>query len=338
MAGHEEVAPAALGRTAKRARVRAGFFLAGALAVLLALGGCISLPQTEALSAGPPRDLPRKVELEQVPFFAQDDFMCGPASLAMVLNAAGKPASVESLTSQVYLPGRQGSLQAEMLGATRRAGLVAYPLTPQLEALIRELAAGRPAVVLLNLSFRLVPIWHYAVVVGYDLEREKFIVRSGRKARDEWSYAFLEFLWKDSGYWAMLALAPGTLPATAREAEFAGAVAALERAGGGREARESYRALLERWPENLVGLFGLGNVEYAFGDLAAAENAFRRATLAHPQSAAAFNNLAHVLAQMGRLADAETAARRAVELGGPTLAEASKTLEAILARRPATSR
>lgn len=314
------------------ARVRAGFF--SALAALV-LCGCISLPQTEALRERPPGGLPAKVELAHVPFFAQDDFLCGPASLAMVLNAAGRPAGVESLTPQVYLPGRQGSLQAEMMGATRRAGLVAYPLPPQLEALMRELAAGRPAVLLFNLSFRLAPVWHYAVVVGYDQESEKFIVRSGRKPRDEWSYPFLEFLWKDSGYWAMLAVPPGELPATASEAEFAAAVAALEQAGGRREARESYRALLGRWPANLVGLFGLGNVEYALGDLAASESAFRRATLAHPQSAPAFNNLAHVLAQQGRLAEAETAARRAVEIGGPTLAEANKTLEAILARQPA---
>jgi tetratricopeptide (TPR) repeat protein len=343
----EEIASAARGRATGKARARAGFvfwkaadagfLLAVAAAALFSLAGCISLPQTEALRAAPPAELPARVELAQVPFFEQGDFLCGPATLAMVFNAAGKQASVESLTPQVYLPGRQGSLQAEMLGATRRAGLVAYPLAPQLEALMRETAAGRPAVVLLNLSFRFAPIWHYAVVIGYDRGQEKFIMRSGRKPRDEWSYAFLEFLWKDSGYWAMLALPPGELPASAREAEFAAAVAALEQAGGRREARASYRALLERWPQNLVGLFGLGNVEYALGDLAAAESAFRRATLAHPQSAPAFNNLAHVLAQLGRLGEAETAARRAVELGGPTLAEANKTLEAILARR-ATSR
>lgn len=319
-------------RAAFRARARAGFFLCAALATL---SGCISLPQTEALSGRAPAGLPPKVELEQVPFFAQQDFMCGPASLAMVFSAAGRPVSVESIEPQVYLPGRKGSLQAEMMGATRRAGLVAYTLEPRMEALMREIAGGRPAIVLLNLSFRIAPIWHYAVVVGYDIEAERFIVRSGRKRRDEWGYPFLEFLWKDSGYWAMLALPPGALPATAHEAEFAAAVAALEQAGGKREARESYRALLERWPENLVGLVGLGNTEYSLGNLAGAEDAFRRATRAHPDSAPAFNNLAHVLAERGRLADAETAARRAVELGGPMRAEAAKTLESILARKAA---
>jgi len=330
---HQELAAAGFCPAANGARGSAGFFLA-ALATFF-LSGCISLPQSDALRATPPPGLPPHVELTQVPFHPQDDFLCGPAALAMVFNAAGIPATVESATSMVYLPGRQGSLQAEMLGATRRSGLVAYTPAPQLDAVLREVAAGTPVVVLLNLSFRLVPVWHYAVIVGYDLETHKVIARSAKRARDEWSYEFLEFFWQDSGYWSMLALPPGRLPATAAEQEFAAAVAALEQAGRPAEARASYRALLQRWPDNLVGLIGLGNVEYALKDLPASERAFRRASKAHPQSAIAFNNLAHVLATLGRLTEAEAAARTAVELRGPTLPEARKTLDAILALRAA---
>ena len=251
----------------------------------------------------------------------------------MVFNAAGVQANVESVIPLVYLPGRRGSLQAEMLGATRRSGLVAYTLAPRLEDLLREVAAGTPVVVLLNLAFRFLPVWHYAVVVGYDLDKRHVIVRSGSKARDEWSFGFLEYLWQESDYWSMLALAPGRMPATAREAEFAAAVAALEQSGRPREARESYRALLARWPDNLVGLIGLGNAEYVLKDMPAAERAFRRASEAHAQSAIAFNNLAHVLELLGRLEEAEAAARNAVALAGASLPEARNTLDSILARR-----
>jgi len=322
-------------RTARQARVRAGFFLAAALASILGLGGCISLPQTEALRAKPPAGLPLRVELTEVPFHSQDlEFLCGPAALATVISAAGVPATIESIAPLVYLPGREGSLQAEMLGATRRSGLVAYTLAPQLEAVLQEVAAGTPVVVLVNLTLSpiwLFPVWHYAVVVGYDLERERIVARSGPIKREDISFGLFEFLWQDSDHWSMVALPPGRVPATAREPEFAAAVAALEQAGRQAEARESYRALLARWPDNLVGLIGLGNVEYTLKDMAAAERAFRRASEAQPQSAIAFNNLAHVLALLGRLADAESAARTAVALGGPTLPEARKTLEAILA-------
>jgi len=315
------------------ARVRAGFFLAAVLAAALCLGGCISLPQSEALYAAAPAGLPERAELANVPRHRQDDFLCGPAALASVFNAAGVPATVESLTPMVYLPGRQGSLQAEMLGTTRRAGLVAYKLAPEYEAVLREVAAGTPVVVLINLALRLFPVWHYAVIIGYDLERGRVVLISGNREREEFRLGFFEYLWQDSGYWAMVALPPGRLPETAREPDFAASVAALERIGNPAAARESYRALLGRWPASLPGLFGLGNVEYALGDPAAAERAFRNASEAHPQSAPAFNNLAHTLADLGRLAEAEAAARTAVALGGPALEEAQKTLAAILQRR-----
>lgn len=268
-----------------------------------------------------------------MPFHLQDDFLCGPATLAMAFNAAGVPATVETLTPMVYLPGRQGSLQAEMLGATRRHGLVAYTPPPTLEALLREVAAGTPAIVLLNLSLRWMPIWHYAVVIGYDLEERKVIVRSGKRSREEWSFPFLEFFWQESGYWSMLALPAGRVPAAADEAGYGAAVAALEKAGRRDEARTAYLAALGRWPQSLVSLIGLGNVEYARRDLAASERAFRRATDAHPQSGAAWNNLAHVLGALERWPDAEAAARRAVALGGPTREQAERTLAEILARR-----
>jgi hypothetical protein len=323
---------AALCRVTEKARACAGFFFVAC--ALFSLAGCISMPQSEALRDAPPQDLPRRVDLDkQVPFHLQDDFLCGPATLAMAFNAAGVPATVESLTPMVYLPGRKGSLQPEMLGATRRHGLVAYTPPPQMEAVLRELAAGTPVIVLLNLSVKLMPVWHYAVLIGYDLDKREVIVRSAKKPRDEWSFGFLEFFWQDSNYWSLLALPPGRLAATAREQEFSLAVAALEQAGKPAEARASYRALLERWPDNLLALIGLGNTEYALKNLAGAEEAFRRASVAHPKSAVAFNNLAHVLAGLGKLAEAEAAARTAVALEGPTLPEAKKTLDEIVARR-----
>jgi Tetratricopeptide repeat/Peptidase_C39 like family len=306
---------------------------AALLAAAIGLGGCVSLPQTEALTTASPPGLPQRVELSRVPFHRQDDFLCGPAALAMVFNAAGVPADVESVTPLVYLPGRQGSLQAEMLGATRRSGLVAYTPAPRLEDLLRELAAGTPVVVLVNFSFKFSPVWHYAVVVGYDLGRRELIVRSAGRQRDLWSFAFFEFFWRDGDHWSMLALPPGRVPATATAAGFAAAVAALEQAGRPREARESYRALLARWPASELGLIGLGNTEYALKDLAGAESAFRRASEAHPASATALNNLAHVLAAQGRYEEAEGAARRAVALAGPLEQHSRKTLEQILQRR-----
>src|SRR4029077_17616993 len=67
------------------------FGAAGALVFAL-LAGCVSFPQSDALRARPPDGLPTRAELAQVPFHAQDDFLCGPASLAMLFGAAGVSA------------------------------------------------------------------------------------------------------------------------------------------------------------------------------------------------------------------------------------------------------
>ena len=61
------------------ARLIAGVFFLSAW-----LSGCaLIVPQTDKLHEAWPGDLPRRVELENVPFFPQQDYECGPAALAM---------------------------------------------------------------------------------------------------------------------------------------------------------------------------------------------------------------------------------------------------------------
>jgi tetratricopeptide (TPR) repeat protein len=142
-----------------------------------------------------------------------------------------------------------------------------------------------------------------------------------------------EFLWLDGGRWAMVTLPPGRLPASAREANYAAAAAALERSGHIAAAQLSYAALLRRWPTDLIGMMGMGNTAYVLGHVAQAEAAFRKATVAHPLAAAAFNNLAQTLADEGKLDAALDAARKAVSLGGANLPTAQATLKEILDKR-----
>jgi predicted double-glycine peptidase len=302
--------------------------LAGVLlSAVLSLTGCTT-PQVAALLENRPPALPERVELAAVPFHPQVDYQCGPATLATVLNHAGIAISPEALAPQVYLPEREGSLQAEMLAAVRRHGLVAYRLAPRLEDALREIAAGTPVVVLLNLAFDFAPRWHYAVVVGYDLPREEIVLRSGTTQRLTTTLSNFERTWARSGHWAMLALAPEQLPESVTEDAYVGAAAALER-GTAAAARRAYAAALARWPRNLVARIGLGNAAYSMKDLETAEAAYRQATRDHPQAADAWNNLAQALLELKRGPEALTAAQRAVELGGPRLAQYQATLKAI---------
>ena len=282
--------------------------------VLLAVAGCATTRSAHDWT--PPATVPARQELEAVPFVPQAAYQCGPAALAMVLAWIGHPVHSDALAGRVFSRARQGSLPTDMTSAARRHGLVAYPIST-LRAVVTEVAAGNPVILLQNLGSPDRPRWHYAVVVGYDLVRDQIILRSGLTSREVSSVASLERTWAPSGRWGLLVLSPRKLPATVDEQALLEAIVGLERAQQWHAAVEAYEVAHERWPQSLGALIGLGNSRYALNDLSGAEQAFRLATRAHPECAAAFNNLAHVLTELGRREEALTAARRATELAGP---------------------
>ncbi|MBV8502303.1 MAG: PA2778 family cysteine peptidase [Paucibacter sp.] len=300
--------------------------LLGALFVLTLCGGlagCAAPAAVQQLERSWPPALAPRADLSSVPFFPQDDHECGPAALAMLLQASGTAATPAQLSPEVYLPGRQGSLQQELLIAARRHGLPAYVLAPDLRDLLTEVAAGHPVLVFQNLSLPIYPIWHYAVVVGYDRERGSLLLHSGLTKRLEMSLATFERTWARAGHWAMLALPTNEVPATAQVQTFAAAAVALERLDA-RAARQTYATALQRWPEDPVLLLGAGNAAYAQGDLAGAAVAYRHAVNTRPDLADAWNNLAHVLMESGEAAhrgEARQAAEQALALGGPRVAQ-----------------
>ena len=291
------------------------------------LSGCASLPHPGYESALPSA-LPQQVELVAVPFHPQQDYQCGPAALATVLGHAGAARTPEQLVDEVYLPQRQGSLQLEMLGATRRAGLLPYrlPATPQ--ALLAELAAGHPVVVLQNLRREVWPQWHYAVVVGYDRVERQFVLRSGQDQRLLMGFDQFDRSWARADRWAFVALPPDRLPATAREQDFVAAATVLERAAPA-AAAQAYRQALKAWPGQPVARLALGNLAYREGKLEIAETHYHQLTLDHPEAADGWNNLAQVRHERGQPAAARIAALKAVALGGPRLALYRATLSSI---------
>ena len=300
------------------------------LFVMLFASGCATL-QTDRVRATA-EAFPQPVELTAVPFFPQEEYQCGPAALATTLNWAGVSITPAELAPQVYLPERQGSLQLELIGAARRHGRIPYQLRPELESVFAEVASGNPVLILQNLSFWWYPKWHYAVVVGFDLQHDRIVLRSGREKRHVVPMEVFERTWRRSHYWAMLILPPDRLPFTAEEIPYVQAVAPLERLGHLQEASVAYATALDRWPKSLAAKMGLGNSRYAQGDIRGAEQAFRQATQDHPDTAAAFNNLAQTLADQGRLPEARIAAQRAVLIGGPQSEIFHETLKQIETR------
>ncbi len=288
--------------------------LAGTLFLLALLSACATPRQTLHLEEHPPRDIPARVELTEVPFFAQQRYQCGPAALATVLNYRDVSVTPEALKPLVYIPERKGSLQAEMLAAARRYDFLAMELSQELDALLRELAGGNPVLVLQNLGLSWIPRWHYAVVVGYDLDAGELVLRSGTHERWITSMAVFERTWKRGDYWAVVVVPAGEMPVTAQPLAYLHAASALETTGHVDAAHKAYQTAVSTWPDNRIALMGLGNTAYALKDYGASAQAFRQAVAQHPGAAEVWNNLGYALAARGCSTEALKAVRCAVWL------------------------
>jgi tetratricopeptide (TPR) repeat protein len=216
------------------------------------------------------------------------------------------------LAGAVYVAGLHGSLQLELLGATRRNGRIPYVLEPQSAALFAELAAGRPVLVLQNLGLVRVPVWHYAVLVGADRAADRVILRSGAERRRlERTARFLRS-WEKGESWAFVALRPGELPATATPDRYIRSLAGAEALLTPDATGAAYRTALAEWPDDPLVLFSAATRRQVEHDLEAAIALYRRLLAFAPEHAAARNNLANALAEQGCYAAALTEARTAL--------------------------
>lgn len=276
------------------------------LAAVLLLAGCAINPALRVSEAAPAAG-PLQVA---APFHPQTQYQCGPAALATILGASGIDAAPEALAPQVYLPGRQGSLQLELVAATRRAGRIPYVVDRRPEALLAELAGGRPVLVLQNLWVRTVPRWHYAVLVGSDPARNRVVLNSGdRQGLTMRAPAFLR-TWDWAGRWAMVSLRPGELPRQADATRYLAAVADFEVVAGAQAAAPAWHAAVQAWPEDPRPHLALGNQAYAADDRVGAARHYRAGLALAPQDPVLGNNYASTLATLGCHAEA----RRALEV------------------------
>ncbi|WP_347331561.1 PA2778 family cysteine peptidase [Marinimicrobium locisalis] len=301
-----------------------------ALTVLLGTG-CATAP-LQYPELEPPKDgEARQVVLSDTPFYPQTAYQCGPAALATVLQTSGvAQATPDRLAEQIYLPGRRGSLQTELVAATRRAGRVPYVLEPRMEHLFRELRAGNPVLVLQNLKLPRWPQWHYAVVIGFDTHNKNIFLRSGKEQRQTLSWHRFERTWQMGDYWALVVTPPGETPATATAPRYLQAVVPLEQQERWHPAAKGYRTAAKRWPDNPASYLGLGNIAFQTEDYIEAAAQFRQAVKVAPQLPAAHYNLAWALLHLGEIEQARRASAEAQALAPehPRFGQAVKTLEA----------
>jgi len=312
-------------------RLQSAFVL---LLTVAGVSGCAGTPVTQDLIRSPPSGLPRTAEVGTVPFYPQTENHCGPAALATVLNFSGLKTTPETLSKSVYTPGRQGTLQTEIVTGVQRRGRLALPVAGMKDA-FREVANGRPILVLQNLGLDFAPQWHYAVLVGYDLNDEHVVLRSGKTRRLIEDMGTFEHTWRRSGFWGVsLARPEGPVPETVSMSSWLRAALGLERAGRPADAVTAYWTAADRWHRAATPLVLAANVMIGQDDLDAAERTLRAALRRDEDNAVALNNLANVLMLREKWSEAESVARAAVDAGGRTSQAAAETLSTIRKARP----
>jgi tetratricopeptide (TPR) repeat protein len=283
-------------------------------ASVLLLVGCAGAPRLADVTAS--GGLPPQVELTSTPFFPQADQQCGPAALATVLGAAGRETSLATVSQEIFLPGRQGSLQPEIVAAIRARGLLPYEVDADLAALFAEVAAGRPVLVLQRQGFGPWPAWHYAVVIGYDAARDLVTLRSGTRERLQMRAAVFDATWSRAQRWGIVALVPGTLPERTDLSRYLAAAAGFEAVRRFDDAQAAYAAAISQWPYEPLPRLGVANVEAALGHWREAARGYADVLRIAPGLAAAINNRAEALSRLG----CRTLALRALDDGAARLA------------------
>ena len=256
------------------------------------LTGCQTQPNLSLNTQG-------SLELTQTPFHDQTGYFCGPNALATVLHRTGLDIDPDTLAEQVYLPGRKGSLQLELVAATRRMNRLTVAVKPSLQGIVRELEQGYPVLILQNLGVAWLPVWHYAVIIGFDPAQQNFILRSGNQRRQLFKAHRLLKTWNRAERWGVVVLNPGELPANPEVQAYSQSVAALEQVGQLEAALSAYETGLERWPDSTALRFGTANTLQQSGDYSRAIEVYEDLIQRHPDYWFATNNLAHTLALLG---------------------------------------
>ncbi len=257
------------------------------------LAGCAG--EWPALT-GSARETGDRALVANVPFFPQEGFQCGPAGMAMVLGWSGLDIKPQALDARMKGASDPRRVLADY---ANHYGRLAYPITGT-QAMVTELAAGHPVLVVQNLGVESRPLWNCVVAIGFDRAANEVLAHAGDHANKRMSLRLFERLWADSEQWGLVVLKPGELPAAARQEDYVKAAYALQRAGRYWEAVLAYDAALATWSSDPTALMGLGASLYLLGDPLGAAEAYRAAALAAPDPTPARAALEQIATELGR--------------------------------------
>ncbi len=139
--------------------------------------------------------------IENVPFFPQEIYQCGPASLAGVLNYWRIPVTPEEIASEIYSRSAKGTLNIDMVLYAEKKGLKTDFYQGSVKDLKDKIDSGFPLIVLVDYGFWVYQQNHFMVVVGHD--ENGIIANSGRERLKAISLKGFTKSWKRTKFWTL---------------------------------------------------------------------------------------------------------------------------------------
>jgi ABC-type bacteriocin/lantibiotic exporter with double-glycine peptidase domain len=143
---------------------------------------------------------PAKI-IPEVPFFPQETYQCGPASLAGVLNYWKVSVTPEEIARAIYSPSARGTLDLDLVFYGEKKGLKATQYAGSVEDIKKNVDGQVPLIVLVDEGFLAYQKTHFMVVVGYG---DKGLLANSGRERHRF-YAWPDFLkaWEKTKNWTL---------------------------------------------------------------------------------------------------------------------------------------
>lgn len=149
--------------------------------------------------------------IEGVPFFPQDELMCGPAALAGVIGFYGRGEGMAAVAQSVYREKLRGTLPIDLVIYAKEKGFEALFYKGSMEDLRDKVSRDAPLIIFLNLGYDFYPVGHYIVVTGYNEKARAVVANSGMEKDKAYSYDYINDAWAKTGYSTLL-IRPGGKP------------------------------------------------------------------------------------------------------------------------------
>lgn len=227
--------------------------------ILFTLVSCASGLREYSKIDGIKKTVPHKKILNDFPYVLQEENYCGPATLSMAFKYYGEDVSQKEISGGVFLKDGEGTYQTIMTTEIKKRGHFAITVN-SFEEIVKEVSNDSPVIVFHNLGFDWYPLWHYAIVYGYDLDKKIFYVHSADEKAKKWEMDKFERSWRRGDYWGVVVNPVDKIAVTGSELDHMRSAAYIEAYHSQKLAKIAYKNILKKWPSSIMANIGLGNI------------------------------------------------------------------------------